>query len=297
MVDALRTPDKRFENLSGFAFQPHYLDPLEGSGGLRMAYVDEGPPEARQTFLCLHGQPTWSYLYRKMIPVWSAAGHRVVAPDLFGFGRSDKPLSEATYTFDFHRQSLLSFIHSLDLRNITLVVHDWGGILGLTIPPHMPERFSRLWVSNTGLVTGEAPLGQGFLGWRAWCAKNPDMAVGRLMGRSCPQLNTEEQAAYDAPFPDVRYKAGIRRFPALVPQHSDDPGAALARQARTWWQDEWHGKAAMAIGMQDPVLDPAAMQSMAENIGGCAKPRKLPEWGHFVPEYGADLARWALADF
>ena len=184
-MDALRTPDERFAALPGFPFAPHYVDALPG---LRMHYVDEGPRAAPHTFLCLHGQPTWAYLYRRMIPAFVAAGARVVAPDLYGFGRSDKPRDEAWYTFTRHRDSLAAFVARLDLRGVTLVCQDWGGILGLTLPMDMPERFARLVVMNTALGTGDAPLGEGFLAWRAWSNKNPDMDVAKLMKRACPHL-------------------------------------------------------------------------------------------------------------
>jgi len=153
-LEALRTPEERFRMLPMFPFKPHYLEDLPGFDGLRLHYLDEGPSDARDTLLCRHGEPTWSYLYRKMLPVFTAAGGRVVAPDLFGFGRSDKPVRDADYGFDFHRDTLLSLIERLDLRRITLVVQDWVGILGLTLPMDMPERFSRLLVMNTALPVG-----------------------------------------------------------------------------------------------------------------------------------------------
>jgi len=152
-MDILRTPEERFADLPGYRFAPHYSEALPGYAGLRMHWLDEGPRGAERTFLCLHGQPTWSYLYRRMIPLLAAAG-RVVAPDCFGFGRSDKPADEAVYSFDFHRQSLIALIEMLDLRRITLVCQDWGGLLGLTIPMDMPQRFERLLVMNTALATG-----------------------------------------------------------------------------------------------------------------------------------------------
>src|SRR5690242_14811549 len=241
MTDALRTPDARFADLPGFAFAPHYRDDLKGFDSLRLHYLDEGPRDAGQVFLCLHGQPSWSYLYRKLIRFVTAAGHRAVAPDYFGFGRSDKPVDDAVYTFDFHRNSLIALIERLDLRNITLVCQDWGGLLGLTLPMDMPERFSRLLVMNTALGTGDRPLTEGFIAWRAWCAANPDMAVGKLMARACPLLTPAEAAAYDAPYPDIRHKAGVRRFPQLVPDGIDAGGAALSRRARDWWRTAWSG--------------------------------------------------------
>ena len=227
-MNVLRTPDERFETLPGYPFAPHYH---QSAGSLRMHYLDEGRPDAPVT-LCLHGQPTWSYLYRKMIPAFFAAGLRVVAPDFFGFGRSDKPEDEATYTFDFHRSSIVALIEALDLEHITLVCQDWGGLIGLTIPMDMPNRFERLLVMNTTLGTGDAPLGEGFLAWRAFSNSKPDMDVAALMKRAVPSLSDDEAAAYAAPYPDARYKAGVRRFPNLVPDRPDAEGAALSRRAR-----------------------------------------------------------------
>ncbi|MBS4046121.1 MAG: alpha/beta fold hydrolase [Alphaproteobacteria bacterium] len=293
MIEALRTPDDRFENLPGYAFRPHYL---EQANGLRMHYLDEGK-HAGKTFLCLHGQPTWSYLYRKMIPVFTAAGHRVVAPDLFGFGKSDKPRDDATYTFDFHRDSLIALIRALDLHDVVLVVQDWGGLLGLTLPMKMPERFTGLLVMNTALGTGDMPLTQGFLDWRAWNNKNPDMAIAKLMQRSCPHLSDAEAAAYEAPYPDRDYKGGVRRFPNLVPDAPNAPGAATSQRAREFWKNDWTGTSFMAIGMTDPVLGPPVMHGLQKLIKNCPAPLELAEAGHFVQEWGERVAAEALARF
>jgi haloalkane dehalogenase/tRNA(adenine34) deaminase len=229
-----------------------------------------------------------------MIPVFARHGHRVVAPDLFGFGRSDKPEEENVYTFDFHREMLKRFVERLDLRGITLVCQDWGGILGLTLPMEMPDRFSRLLVMNTALGTGDVPLSQGFLAWREWSNQNPDLACGRLLRRACPHLTEQESAAYDAPFPDARFKAGVRRFPNLVPDRPDAPGAETSRQARSWLETEWSGPTFMAIGMQDPVLGPPVMQALHGKIRGCSKPLEMPDAGHFVQEWGEEVAERAL---
>ena len=214
-LKALRTDDARFADLPDFPYQPHYLADLPGAEGLRMAYIDEGPSDG-EVVLCLHGEPTWSYLYRKMIPVFRGAGLRVVAPDFFGFGRSDKPVDDAVYTFDFHRNALLAFIRKLDLDRFTLVVQDWGGLLGLTIPVDEPDRIARLLVMNTALGVGSRPT-PGFLQWRDYVAGTPDLDVAALMKRAVPGLSDQEAAAYGAPFPDAASKAGVRRFPQLVP--------------------------------------------------------------------------------
>lgn len=293
MPATLRTPDDRFERLPGFGFAPHYIDDLPGYEGLRMHYLDEGPRGGR-TFLCLHGQPTWCYLFRRMLPVFVAAGHRVVAPDLFGFGRSDKPAEEATYTFTWHRQSLLHLIEKLALNDIVLVVQDWGGLLGLTLPMELGSRVTGLLVMNTTLGTGDMPLSQGFLAWRDWSNKNPDMDIARLLQRACPQITPAEAAAYAAPYPDQSYKAGVRRFPNLVPDSPDADGAALSRQARDYLRTQWSGKTFMAVGLQDPVLGPQVMAALRADIRGCPAPMEVKEAGHFVQEWGEPIARAAL---
>ena len=294
MPDILKTPPERFADLPGFAWHAHSRGDMPGYSGLEMAYLDEGPKTA-PVFLCLHGQPTWSYLYRRMIPHFLATGSRVVAPDFFGFGRSDKPADDRVYTFDFHRNSLLAFVRALDLQDITLVVQDWGGLLGLTLPMEMPERFSRLIVMNTALPTGEVPLTKGFLEWRAFSNSRPDMAVGKLMARSCPQLTPAEAAAYDAPYPDARYKGGVRQFPKLVPEFVDSDGAAIERASREFWRNQWRGRSVMAIGMTDPVLEPPVMRALHRDIRGCPPPLEFAEAGHFVQEWGEKVAPAALA--
>jgi pimeloyl-ACP methyl ester carboxylesterase len=296
-IDFVRTPDDRFANLPGFAFAPHYLATLPGCRGLRVHYLDERPaPASGRTYLCLHGQPTWSYLYRKMIPVFTGAGHRVVAPDLFGFGRSDKPVDDPVYTFDFHRTMLMRFIEALDLERVTLVVQDWGGLLGLTLPMEYPQRIDQLLVMNTGLGVGRSP-GPGFDAWKAFVAGNPDFDIAKMMKRSTPVLSDAEAAAYAAPFPDARYRAGARRFPALVPVSPDMQGAEMSQRAATFFREAWQGKAFMAIGMQDPVLGPTVMHALAKTIRRCAPPLEIAEAGHFVQEWGEGVARRALEYF
>ena len=277
----MRTPDERFANLPGFDFAPHYVD----WRGHRVHYLDEGRGE--RVFLCLHGEPTWSYLYRKMIPRFVASGARVVAPDFVGFGRSDKPDDESLYTFDFHRQFLLDFIARLELRHITLVVQDWGGVLGLTLPMEVP--IDGLFIMNTALATGDLPLSEGFVAWRAYVAANPDLACGKLLARACPRLSAAEAAAYDAPFPDARYKAGVRRFPPMVPEKYDDPGAAISRKARDWLKNSWRGETFMAVGAKDPVLGVPVMKQLRSWIAGCPEPVVIEDGGHFLQEWGDEV--------
>jgi pimeloyl-ACP methyl ester carboxylesterase len=287
----LRTDDARFAALPGFPYAPHYLQ----VDGLRMHYVDEGPRDAQVTALCLHGEPSWAYLYRKMIPVFSAAGLRVVAPDWFGFGRSDKPEDQAWYSFERHRDSMLDLMTQLDLHNVLLVVQDWGGLLGLTLPLDPPGRISRLLVMNTGLGLGTVT--EGFKQWRAYANSQPDLACGKLIQRGTPGMTAAEAAAYDAPFPDIRYKAGVRAFPNLVPDREDAPGAELSRRAARYWKEQWAGDSFMAIGMTDPVLGPAAMHSLRKLIRGCPEPLEVADGGHFVQERGDLIAEAALLHF
>ena len=294
---AVRTPDERFVALPGYDFQPQFTH-LAGFEQLRCHYIDVGPKDARDTFLCIHGQPCWSYLYRKMIPVLVESGARVIAPDLFGFGRSDKPVDEAIYTFSFHRNTLLAFLDRVaPASNLTLVCQDWGGILGLTLPMEDPGRFSRLLLMNTMLGTGDEPLPAGFIAWRQFCRDKPDFAPSRLLARACPQLSSAEASAYDAPFPSNEFRAGVRAFPELVPERADAEGAAISRAAREFLRSEWAGRAFMAIGMEDPVLGPAVMRGLHANVRGCPPPLELSGAGHFVQEWGDVVARAALDEW
>ena len=223
----VRTPDERFANLPGFPYAPHYVE----LDGLRMHYVDEGQGEV---VLCLHGEPSWSYLYRKLIPPL-ASGYRVVAPDFIGFGRSDKYTEPEAYSFQMHRDALVRFLDALSLERITLVCQDWGGLLGLPVAAELPDRFARLVIMNTGLPTGEEPMSRGFLAWQAFALRSPDLPIGRIItsGLAHPELVSPEIiAAYEAPFPEGTFKAGAKAFPALVPTKPDQPGAAKMRQAR-----------------------------------------------------------------
>lgn len=295
--DALRTAERCFDELPGYPWSPHYLSDLPSLGGLRMHYLDEGPLDAPRTWLCLHGNPAWSYLYRKMIPVFVAAGDRVVAPDLIGFGKSDKPKKDAFHRFEWHRDVLLEFVERLDLRNVVLVVQDWGGLLGLTLPMAAPERYAGLLVMNTLLATGDQALSPGFLAWRKMCADKPQYDVGRLFARGNPQLSAAECGAYNAPFPDAGHRAALRAFPAMVPEHVDDEGAAVSREALRFWREDWQGRTLMVVGARDPVLGEPVMRALAGDIRGCPPPWILPEAGHFVQEHGEQLARAACQHF
>jgi haloalkane dehalogenase len=298
IIEALRTPEGCFAGIPDFDFPVSYADDLPGYEGLRAAWVDVGPKNADRTFLCLHGEPSWSFLYRRMIPVFLATGGRVVAPDLFGFGRSDKPVHRSAYSFDFHRRHLLALVERLDLQEITLVVQDWGGLLGLTLPVDeaFRRRLARLLVMNTTLGIGVHP-GPGFEQWKRYALSTPAFRAGAIIARGTPHLSEAEIAAYDAPFPDPRYQAGARQFPALVPVSPDMEGVDVSRQAAHFWHEIWSGPSFMAIGAADPVLGPATMTKLHALIRGCPPPMTIEGGGHFVQEWGEEIAEAALRSF
>ena len=295
MIQALRTPDERFEKLPGFQFTPHYLEDMPGYEGLRGHYLDEGQAESNEVFLCLHGEPSWSYLYRKMIPCFVKAGVRVIAPDLLGFGRSDKPISEDEYTFDFHRNYLMRFIETLDLHNITLVCQDWGGVLGLTLPHDMHARFKRLLIMNTGIMTGT--VNDAFVEWKELIESNEDTPIFSVFKQHAPGISDEEAIAYEAPFPNKEYKAGVRKFPSLIATNEKAPGVATSLKALSFWSERWTGETFMAVGMQDEMLGPTVMSHMRQLIKGCPEPLEIHTAGHFVQEEGELVATEALKHF
>ena len=298
MIEAKRTPEDRFAAIPDFDFPVRYVDDLPGYEGLRSAYIDAGPADADRVFLCQHGEPSWSFLYRRMIPVFLETGARVICPDFLGFGRSDKPVHQADYSFDFHRNWLIALVERLDLKNITLVVQDWGGLIGLTLPvaPGMADRIARLIVMNTGIGTGASP-GPGFMMWKAYAASTPDLPIGALIARGTPHLTAAEIAAYDAPYPDASYKAGAQIFPSLVPIEPDMAGAAIGRAAAEFWSQRWAGPSFMAVGAADPVLGPTQMEALRKQIRGCPPPMMIEDGGHFVQEWGEPIARAAIAAF
>jgi haloalkane dehalogenase len=231
-MKTLRTPDDRFRNLSGYPFDPNYVEVSDGEGGsLRIHYVDEGPEEGDPVLL-MHGEPSWSYLYRKMIPVILDAGHRAVAPDLVGFGRSDKPTERSHYTYQSHVDWMQTWLEKMGLNKITLVCQDWGGLIGLRLVANNPDLFARVVVANTGLPTGDTPMPDAFLNWQKFSLEVPDFDAGAIVTMGCQKPVPQDIAsAYNAPFPDDTYKEGARIFPSLVPIEPDDPASAENHKA------------------------------------------------------------------
>lgn len=291
-MKVLRTPDDRFDDLPGYDFAPAYADVGDG---LRMHYVDVGPRDAAPVLL-LHGEPSWSYLYRTMIPVFTEAGKRAVAPDLIGFGRSDKPAATGDYTYDRHTAWLTALIRYLDLTDITLVCQDWGGLLGLRIVAAHPERFARVVAANTFLPTGREPVGEAFLKWREYSQSAADFPVGQIINRgTTTDLPPEVVAAYDAPFPGDELKAGARIFPALVPVEADHPDAVTNQHA--WAKLAKFDKPFLtAFSDQDPITRGADRFLQAAIAGAAGQPHTTIEGGgHFLQEdRGPELARVVL---
>lgn len=289
----IRTPDERFANLPGYDFSPNYVE----VGDTRMHYVDAG--EGEETVLCLHGEPTWAYLYRKMIPIL-ATKQRVVVPDLVGFGRSDKYTLLDDYTYAMHQEKLTGFVEALDLRRITLICQDWGGLLGLPLAAAQPERFSRLVIMNTGLPIGEEKVKEAFKAWREFARTTPDMPVGMVIQRTLAagdDVDPAVIAAYDAPFPTAEYKAGAAAFPLLVPISPDDPASGAMREARERL-GKWTKPVLVMFSDGDPItrggdrffrkLIPSANEEAEVTIEGA---------GHFLQEDKGEEIAERVNDF
>lgn len=291
-MDILRTPDSRFDHLEGYPFRPNYLEvSAPGTPPLRMHYLDEGPRDGAPVVL-LHGEPTWSYLYRNMIGPLVAAGHRVLAPDLIGFGRSDKPTGMADYTYARHVDWVTSWLTQLDLRDITVVVQDWGSLIGLRVAAENPDRFAKLFIANGFLSTADRPAPPAFKAWRAFAKYTPIFSAGWLVDRATVnKVGKAVRAGYDAPFPDKRYQAGARVFPQLVPTSPADPSVPANRAA---WDvlGRWEKPVLCVFGKNDPILGKADAPLIAHIPGAAGQPHARITAGHFIQEdAGPELAR------
>lgn len=290
MTDVVRTPDERFADLPDFDFEPHYVD----WEGLRLHYLDEGEG---WPVVCFHGEPTWSFLYRKMVGPLVEAGYRVICPDYFGFGRSDKPTDPGAYSYDRHTDAMAAVLDHLDVTGGTAVVQDWGGPIGLRLAVERPPVFSRLVVMNTGLFTGSAPS-EGFMQWRRFAEKNKDdLPVRFVMERSqVREWGEDVLDAYDAPFPDPSHKVGAGQFPLLVPLSTDDPGAATMQSVLAALGN-WQEPALVLFSADDPVFTPKLAQRLADHIPGAVGPELIENAGHFLQEDAGEEVALRIAEF
>jgi haloalkane dehalogenase len=288
-VDVFRTPEERFAGLPGYEFEPHYLD----LDGLRLHYVDEGS-NGGSPVVCFHGEPTWAYLYRKMVPPLVSGGHRVICPDYAGFGRSDKPTDRGWYSYDRHTELVSKLLRELDLMDATVVVQDWGGPIGLRWAAENPDRVAALVILNTGLFTGR--VSKGFLAWRDFAERNPDLPVGFVIqGATATEVPEDVVAAYEAPFPTAESKAGAAQFPLLVPTEDGQPGASMMREVA----DEltrWQKPALVAFSDQDPVFPyPRGGDRFVELIPTVDEQLKIGGAAHFLQEdRGEEIAEVIL---
>jgi len=292
-MESLRTPDARFANLPAYPFAPHYIE----TDGLRIHYVDEGPREA-DPILMLHGEPSWSYLYRKMIPIFTSAGYRSIVPDLVGFGRSDKPAQRNDYTYQKHVDWMLAVIESLDLQRITLVCQDWGGLIGLRLAAENESRFACIVAANTFLPTGDIPPGEAFLNWQRYSQETPHFNPGGIVKGGCVTKPTEEViAAYNAPFPDDGYMAGARQFPTLVPTRPDDPASEPNRKA---WQvlQRWEKPFLTAFSDSDAITRGGDIFLQKAIPGAKGQPHTtIVGAGHFLQEDKGEELAHVVVDF
>ena len=297
-MKVLRTPEERFKELPDYPFEPHYVEVPDGEdGSLRIHYVDENP-QGSEPILLLHGEPSWSFLYRKMIPIFVEAGYRAVVPDLVGFGRSAKPADRNDYTYQRHVDRMQTWLDKVGLDGITLFGQNWGGLIGLRLVAGNPARFARVVVANTGLPTGDGPISEAFLNCRKFSQESPEFDIGAIISMGCQTTLSEEVlAAYNAPFPDDTYKEGARIFPSLVPIDPGDPAAPANRKA---WEvlSKFEKPFLTAFSNGDPITKGGDAIFQERVPGTKEQPHKtIKGGGHFLQEdCGAELAS-VIVDF
>jgi len=287
-LDVFRTPDERFEGLPGFDFEPHYVD----VDGLRMHYLDEGSGEP---IVCFHGEPTWAYLYRKMIGPLVSSGRRVVCPEFAGFGRSDKPTDRGWYTYDRHVEHVSRLLDELDLHGVTAVVHDWGGPIGLRWAVENADRVDRLVIMNTGIFSGQ--VNEAFMAWRNFAERNPDLPVGFIIqSGTATELPQEIMDAYEAPWPNAESKAGVAQFPQLVPISEDDPSVEQMSRVRDALS-RWEKPALVCFSDSDPIFPPRAGQRFVDAIPGARELRVIEGGAHILQEDRGEVIAAAITEF
>ncbi len=290
----IRTPEESFKDIQDFKYSPKFLEDKisfkEEIGPVRIAYIDEGKKnKPKATILFLHGHPTWSYLWRHLIPIALRNNYRVIAPDLLGFGRSDKLLEEKDYSFIKLRNNLLYMIDKLELNNIILVLHEWGGTLGLTLPMEMPEKFFKIVCFNSYLATGNVRISDSYKKWLNHNKDNQDLNIRALMARTNRILSLSECNAYGAPFPDKNYKSAIRALPSIFPLNSKDPGAKISQDSELWWRDNQLNQIILVNGVRDPLIPIENMKILSSLISKNGVINTIGNAGHFVPEWGMEF--------
>ena len=282
---------EKLTNLPDFPYEPRYEKNIKGFENyedMRMAYIDTGNKDSELTFLMLHGSPTWSYMWRHFIKEVERANFRAVAFDMPGFGRSDKPLDKEAYTFDALRSSIICMIERLDLKNIVLVVHEWGGFLGLTIPMDMPDIFDGIIIHNTTLATGNNLISDSYTDWRKYIKDNPDLNIRAIMARTNKILNLKECNTYHAPFDNYESKIALRSMPEIFPDSKEKEGIKISQQAQDWFSEEFDGLALSVSGMRDPLFPQDALNSFFNSIKGIHKLSGIDNAGHFLPEWAME---------
>ena len=301
MIGIYRTSEDKFKNLPGFPYNLHYLENVKGfetfKEGLRISYLDEGPKDSELTFLMLHGHLTWSYMWRHFIDIIMNSNYRAVAIDFPGFGRSDKPTDEKIYTFTSLRNIIINSIERLDLNNIVLVVHEWGGFVGLTLPMEFHDRIEGIIIHNTAITTGTQIMSESYADWRKYCNDNPDMNIRAVIARTNRILNLKECNAYHAPFDTYESKAALRALPKIVPDNPAKDGAEISKKASLWLSEKFEGPSVLLSGMRDPLFP----QEVIKNLGNIIKDINIlpgkENAGHFVPEWAMEYGEDLIAKF